>query len=495
MVSSPRTTREITLQDIVRTTWRHRLRWAATVVAVFGAAVFYAVKTPRTWEAAQAIVVRDDAAGAPGASGGVRREEDVKNRQQTLGELLVSHAVLERALKRAGPEGRGVPAASWPTEENIADLRDAASLVPPKGSEFGKTDLFYLRVKDRDRDRALRMTEAVYQELQESFCDLRAGVARSAIVELTDAAAQAEGELARATAQLAEIEKRVGVDLAVLRVLHQSPTADTTLYRSLTSIMDDLRQCRAAEQKHATMADLLNKAKGDPLLLLAAPQEVLEYHPGLASLVEGLTRSRLQVAARAAKLTEEHPEMQAALREEAGIREDIRRQLAVVIEGVSAARALCSARRTALESQQAELNERLKRITDARAGYSNLIAQVEQRRTLLDDAQRRLGQAKATLAAASANSLLTRVEAADGGLEPVGPSHAKIALAGLVGGVLAGFGVVLLTARVDGGDDARRPKFSRSRMRPPTPHCRKVPENGRARVRPGGPPVSNRFKT
>lgn len=495
MTPSPPTTRDITLQDIVRATWRHRLRWAATVVVVFGAAVVYAVKTPRTWEASQAIVVRDDSTGAQGTPGGVRREEDVKNRQQTLAELLVSRAVLERALKRAGPEGLGEETASWPTEEDVAGLRDAAALAPPKGSEFGKTDLFYLRVKDRDQHRALRMTDAIYQELQGAFCDLRAGVAKSAIVELSDTVTQAEGSLAQATLQLSEIEKQVGVDLAVLRVLHQSPGADTTLHRALTGTMEDLRQCRAAEQKHATMLDLLNKAKEDPLLLMAAPQDVLEYHPGLASLVEGLTKSRLQTAARAAKLTPEHPEMQAALREEAGIRDDIRRQLAVVIEGASAARALCAARRTALESHEAGLNERLKRLTDARASYSNLVAQVEQRRTLFDDAQRRLGQAKATLAAASTHSLLTRVEAADGGLGPVGPSRAKIALGGLFGGALAGFGVVLLTARVDRGDETRRLKAPRSRSRPPTPRCRKGPENGHVRVRPSGPPVSNRFDT
>ena len=93
------------------------------------------------------------------------------------------------------------------------------------------------------------------------------------------------------------------------------------------------------------MLTMLKQAKNDPTLLLAAPKELLECHPGLDRLIQGLSESRLRSFAQASMLTPEHPLMRAAMREEAGIRDGIRQELAVAIEGVSAAQKLSAARR------------------------------------------------------------------------------------------------------------------------------------------------------
>ena len=206
---------------------------------------------------------------------------------------------------------------------------------------------------------------------------------------------------------------------------------------------------------------MLRKAKANPLLLLAAPKELLDCHPGLARLIQGLSESRLRSFAGASKLSEEHPEMVALRREEANIREGIRQELSTAIQGVSAAVELAATRRATLEKQVNELNQRLGRLTDIRAEYSNLVVQVEQRRSLVEESQRNLAQARAACAAATASSLLSRVDSPDGGLRPVSPSRALLGLGGLLGSVMAGFGVVLLTAPIGRREDAILPSSLR----------------------------------
>ena len=131
--------------------------------------------------------------------------------------------------------------------------------------------------------------------------------------------------------------------------------------------------------------------------------------------------------------------------------------MATAIQGVSAASELAATRRATLETQVNELNQRLGRLTNMRAEYSNLVAQVEQRRSLVEESQRNLAQARAACAAATTSSLLSRVDSPDGGLRPVSPSRAMIGLGGLLGSIMAGFGVVLLTAPIGRREDATSP--------------------------------------
>ena len=128
--------------------------------------------------------------------------------------------------------------------------------------EFGKTAVFYLKVKDRDRDRALQLTEAIYAELGKAFGQLRATMAQSAISELKESVTLTEANLAQATRRLAEIEKEAGVDLVALRMLHQSPAGDVPIYHTLASGLEELRQTRAEQAQQATLLAMLQKAEG-----------------------------------------------------------------------------------------------------------------------------------------------------------------------------------------------------------------------------------------
>jgi polysaccharide biosynthesis transport protein len=447
--------RDLSISDAGRTIWRCRRRCAATMVIVLVLTAAYIIFAPPCWMASQAIIVRNDAAAQFGPTSRLHQDEDVKNTQQTLQEIVSSRSVLRNSLQCAGPPTSG-STESWPSEEAIVELRRAVSLAPPKGMEFGKTAVFYLKVKDPDRDRAIRLTDAIYAELGKAFGQLRAAMNQNAISELKASATLTEANLDRATRRIAEVEKEAGVDLVALRMLHQSPVGDIPIFHTLSSGLDELRRLRQEQAQQTALLGMLRKAEVNPLLLAAAPRELMECHPGLSRLIQGLSESRLRSFAGASKLSDEHPEMISLRREETNIREGIRQELSTAIQGVSAAIELGATRRAALEKQVDELNRRLGRLTNIRAEYSNLVAQVEQRRNQVEQSQRNLAEARAACAAATTSSLLSRVDSPDGGLRPVSPSRALLGLSGVFASLLAAFGVVLLTAPIGRREDSAR---------------------------------------
>ena len=72
------------------------------------------------------------------------------------------------------------------------------------------------------------------------------------------------------------------------------------------------------------------------------------------------------------------------------------------------------------------------------------MAETKNRAVLLDRAEQNLAEAHAARASAKAASLISRIDMPDAGIYPIGPSRIVIALGGIVGGLLAGFGVVFL---------------------------------------------------
>ena len=69
--------------------------------------------------------------------------------------------------------------------------------------------------------------------------------------------------------------------------------------------------------------EILLAASQDPETLVATPNRLLEAHPGLRRLKEGLVDAQLRVAELMGKMNESHPDVKAALTEEAEIQQDL----------------------------------------------------------------------------------------------------------------------------------------------------------------------------
>ncbi len=149
--------------------WR---RWVIPAVVVTAAAVAYAVLAPKTWLASQALIVRNEAAAGDTSPGKFRGIEEMKGIQETIQELARSRTVLEDALREMGPaadESGGKSAdGSWPAARAVETLRQKVTISPPKGAAFGATEVFYVDVRDHDRQRAVAVNRAICADCRPS---------------------------------------------------------------------------------------------------------------------------------------------------------------------------------------------------------------------------------------------------------------------------------------------------------------------------------------
>jgi uncharacterized protein involved in exopolysaccharide biosynthesis len=454
--------------QVVRLLREHRKRWLLPALAATVLAGVYALVRPATWEASQALIVRNEATASQDVPGRFLQPEDMKTVQETILELAKSHGVLSAALAEVGPPAARKDAAeAWPSADEVADLRDALRLVPPKGAEFGKTEVFYLKVRDRDRRRAVALANAVCGQLEIAMQKVRDAKARSMVRELQEAVAVAEADLAQSTGKLGKIEREVGSDLAELRLLYQSHSGQSALERSLTEIPTELRQVQAAVKANEQLLVLLKQAQADPERLVAMPNQLLESQPALRKLKDGLLEAQLTTAQLQGRMTAQHPLAIAAHQSQAEIRARVHDELANAIRAIQVDLRLGGQKAAMLEEQLAGVRARLDRLAALRAPYSNQIADTQKRSELLQRAQQRLADARAAHATATAASLVARIDDPDTGTRPIGPTRATIVLLGLAGGLFAGFGVVVLT--VNPGQPAGSGTRSRRHQRPTGP--------------------------
>ena len=116
---------------------------------------------------------------------------------------------------------------AFPADRDVVELRKNVKLAPPKGAEFGKTEVFYLTVRAENHARAVALNEAIFKQLRARFQELRNVKAESMVEELTKTVRLAKADLEQATAALRSAEHRVGADLGELRSMQDLATSDT----------------------------------------------------------------------------------------------------------------------------------------------------------------------------------------------------------------------------------------------------------------------------
>lgn len=426
---------------------KHRLRWIAPGIALALAAFALPTIVPPKWVATQAMTVRNEAGTAVEGRGKFRQVEELKITQGTVLEIAKSRRVLEAALRRVGPPS-GKARADFPTPKDVARLRKAIAVVAPNGTEFGKTEMFYLKVKDIERQRAVALASAVAAETQASFQDVLNAKSASMARELERSRSVASRDLAQSSARLQSLERHVGSDLGELRILHQQPSSNGELRQRVVFLENELRQLRNRERLNQEMEGLLRRLQQDPRHVMAAPNSLLESQVALKRLKEGLVAAQLKKAELLGNMSEEHPTVRAAALAEEQIRNEIQLELAASLRGIDDERRLIAGQIETFEDQLAETRARLEKIAGLRTEYSNLAAEVDHRTKLLQGIETDLTEARASEAGANAASLITLIDQPDPGVKPEGPGRATLGLAGLFAGLFAGVGIVILTTPV-----------------------------------------------
>ncbi len=424
---------------------RHPARWAIPALITALAMGAYAMFRQPPWEASQALVIRNDAILNQDAPGRFSQPEEMRTVQETILELVRSRGVLAAALAEVGPPpNRTGDTAAWPSEQHIADLRESVKLAPPKGAEFGRTEVFYLKVRDPDRNRAMALVAALCGQLELSFQKLRDVKAASLVHEIEKAVELAAKDLAESTARLSDIERQVGSDLAELRLLHDTTSGESALRRTTAEIQTELRQARTAQKANEQLLELLRLAQAEPDRLVAMPNTLLESQPGLRRLKDGLIDAQLAASQLLGRMSEEHPQVQAAREAQRQIVRDVHNEIANAIRAVEVDLKVNGDRAALLEQQLAATTGRLEKLAALRAPYANQVAETRKRVDLLERAQERLAEARATQATARSSSLIARIDSPETGVRPVGPGRTVLLAVGVVGGLFVGFGVLVL---------------------------------------------------
>lgn len=423
----------------------HPKRWLLPAVVIGLLAGAYALVRPATWEASQALIIRNEAANKEGTPGKFSHSDERKTVQETILELSRSRGVLAAALGEVGPPSGNKKDAGWPSAAAIADLREAMKLTPPKGAEFGTTEIFYLKVRDRSPERAIALAHAVVGQVENRFRQLRQAKAQSMIDEMAKTINLAKADLDEATTRLTESEKSVGADLAELRTLNDSSAGESGLHQIITQVWAELRQSCVAKQDNEELLAVLGSAQEDPGRLLATPNRLLESQPALRRLKEGLVDAQLRTAQLSGRMSKEHPTVRAAIEAEEGISRHLHDELDIAVRGIKVDLRLNTDRVKLLQEQLATAKARLDRLAGIRATYSNQVAEAQHRTELLERATENLSEARASQASANSASLISRIDVPDTGNDSVGLGRGTILLVGIVGGLLVGFGWLAIT--------------------------------------------------
>ena len=423
----------------------YRRRWLLPAVLIGGLACVYAAVKRDRWEALQAVSVRNETTGGATTPGDFQLEDEMKATQETLLEIARSRPVLSAALVDVGPPENWRGKAKWPSQDDVDDLQDVLKLTPPKGAEFGKTEIFYVKLRDRQRERAIELLDRLCFHLAESFGDLRDARARGMAAELSEVVSLAEARLEEARQRLTEMEKTVGSNLVELRMLEQSPAGVSELNRELTEAENEVRQAQARQSLNRGILKLVREAQEDPQLLVTAPNTLFEAQPNLKRLADGLVDVQLKTASLLGVMHDGHPQVVVSRQAEEAIRKKIFSELTLAVHAIEAENQLADGRVDYLEGRLADMRQRMSNVAALRVEYASLNSDVAQRRALLETAERQLADARASQAVARKYSLIDRIGVPDTGSRPVGPGRLLIALTGIAGGVVAGLGMLVLT--------------------------------------------------
>ena len=190
--------------ELVRLIFKKKSIWLASAAVCTILALAYALVMPRYWEATQALLVRQEAVGSGSRPGKFADLYEMRTLQETILELAKSRQVVSATLANTSTD----LAADEPTERQIETLRKRMSMLPPKGAEFGKTEVFYLSVKDTDREKAIALVAELCNQLDAKLKEYRDQKADGLIAELHQQVELADAAHSEKTAQLKNLEAR-----------------------------------------------------------------------------------------------------------------------------------------------------------------------------------------------------------------------------------------------------------------------------------------------
>lgn len=437
---------------MLKAVWAWGPLWFSAGLALGLLAAFYVVfLQERIWLTSQAIVVRDEAGDSALRLGRFATQADLRLAQETVGELARNHQVVREALEQVGPDAKFRAADGvWPSSKVIEQTaRSAISVHPPKGVEFGASEVIYVNVLQPSQERSLALNQALCQALEQRLAQVRTARAESVVRELTQSVEQARQAHRDASERVHVIEQQLGDDLADLRGLTEVISANGSRLGT-EQLQLEMRQAEAERERLSQELAQLEQAAADPERFVNAPGGLLSNHPGLRKLREGLVEAQLEAVRLQGRYTEQHPKLQAAQLAVDLIVNQLNGELQAVVESARQSLLASGQQIERLERDQRLLVDRNRRLADVRIDYDNAMKDMRARSDLLKDQERKLADARASQLAAQAASLIGRIDGPVLADRPQGPGRTVIVAGSTIAGWLAGIGLVILLTPLEG---------------------------------------------
>lgn len=417
------------------------------VAILFGAiGAGYSVLRPDFYSARQPIVVRDEATTSFDRLGRFASQTELKAAQETILEMTQNPEVVSEALHQIGPP-EGQEGNDWPSTETIdGTASEKVNLLAPKGSEFGNTEVVYLRVEAETQQRAVDFCHAMFENLTKQLRKVRQVRADSVIEELIHSRDLAKRDLDESASRLREIEVRFGTDLAELRNLNDTIAGDGTNRRTLEETTRELQVVELELEKLESLYKLLVAGSEDPQQLLISGGELLASQPSLQRLKEGLIDAQLASSQMEGIYTPQNPKRRSAIAAEREIERRMQVETAAVIRAMAPMIQLERDRIVRLKEREVQLQSRLDLLAKARTDYAKIDAEVRSKTQSLADAERLLAEAKASRSAALSTNLIAALGPPRVSEYPIGPSGSSVTIGSLMAGLMFGLGTVFLIA-------------------------------------------------
>jgi len=420
-------------------------------ILVFIVIAVYGVLRPPVWEATQPLMIRAEALEGSRLPG---RFESDQQRRQALDALVAvfqSCGVLEATLREVGPP-RSIADRSYPGLTDVERLQRSVRVVPPSDTDFGTTDLIYLKVRDSQPDRAVRLASALVRHADRQLREIQSAKAEATVKELVLAEKNATETLQTLQRQLQEIEAQLGLDGLTLRS-YEAKLDESPLRAAISDLEDQLEDLETQIATEKELIRLLREAEAKPETLSSIPPALLQKYPTLGRFKEALTDAEVKLIELRGQYADEHPTVVAAQLALDDLKDRIREEIPTIIQTIQNEQGMELVQKRLLDEKLRSEEAKTQAILSLLPQYHEVMARVRSQGEAVRDAQQRLATARALAATARSTQLITPLENPQTGNQPVGPGKLMFIAGGMVSGLFLALCLFLwLSPAVPGGN-------------------------------------------
>lgn len=407
-----------------------------------GGGVFTQI-TPRKFQASQAFLMRDEFSGQILRPGRFESLEAMKSAQETIQEIARNSQLISNVLEEVGPETWFADAENYPSVETIEDFQGEVWISAANGAELGKTEVIHLNVRASSKERAKKIVDLLAAGVETELKTLRGLKAKSFEEEAKASFEVASQQMETVTNRLKKMETELGADLGELRALENPASGDSIIRRSLIQINSDLIKQRSSLNQLDQQGVFFREAIKSQNATASIPFEMLQMLPSIREFQLGLVRSKLRLSQVESEYKSGHYKVQKAQNEVKEIEKHIKKELQNSYKTIRDQRRFVERRIKTLESQKSVVEKRMTRLANLRTPYHNLIQESQIATTRVNDAQKDLNWARASLHGSETVDLLTRLETSQVRSRPVGLSKTVMMLGSITCGLFVGLGLVM----------------------------------------------------